>query len=63
VKNFFWEEADSESPPLETNGGITEHCSSMYKALDEVLGLSDGDDPDHPLSSGRSVGQSNRRRK
>jgi hypothetical protein len=53
-ENFFWEEADSESSQFETNGGATERCSSMYKALDEVLGLSDGDDPEHPLSSGRS---------
>lgn len=55
MKKYFWRDTESELSPLETNAGIVMHYSSIYKALDDMLGLCEGDDPDHPLSS-RSVG-------
>nr|WP_320192039.1 hypothetical protein [uncultured Desulfobacter sp.] len=50
MKKYFWRETESGLPPLETNTRIVEHYSSLYKALDDMLGLCEDDDPDHPLS-------------
>lgn len=55
MKKYFWREAESERSSLETKVGSVEHFSSMYMALDDMLGLCEGDDPDHPLFSS-SVG-------
>ncbi|WP_321492354.1 hypothetical protein [uncultured Desulfobacter sp.] len=55
MKKCFWREQEFELSSLETNAGIVEHYSLMYKALDKMLGLGEGDDPDHPLSF-RSAG-------
>nr|WP_321399111.1 hypothetical protein [uncultured Desulfobacter sp.] len=50
MKKYFWTEAEFELPPPETNVCIAEHYSSLYKALDDMLGLCEDDDSDHPLS-------------
>ncbi|WP_320039882.1 hypothetical protein [uncultured Desulfobacter sp.] len=51
MEKYFGREAESESVSFKTKVDINVQYASLYKALDEMFGLNDDDDPDHPLSS------------
>ncbi|WP_321416721.1 hypothetical protein [uncultured Desulfobacter sp.] len=50
MKKYFWGKAESGSSSFETNAEVNAQYVSLYKALDEMFGLNEDDDPDHPLS-------------
>ena len=50
MEKYFWGEAESGSSSFETNAEVNAQYVSLYKALDEMFGLNEDDDPDHPLS-------------